>query len=65
MVLQTQDAFDIYLDRLHLLRPIVEGSSSKKQIHVEKIGAHCLFALDETKRLLAILSFQLVSPPVF
>ena len=62
MVLQTQDLFSIYLDQIHLLRSIMEEGSPKKQIHIEKIGSRCLFALDETTRLLAILSCQLVSP---
>lgn len=41
----------------------IESGRFKKRFFLEKIGPDCLFAVDETKRLLAILSSKMVSDP--
>jgi hypothetical protein len=48
------------MDHINNLAHGIETGRPKKRFFLEKIGSHCLFAVDETKRLFALLSAQMV-----
>ncbi|KIM24947.1 hypothetical protein M408DRAFT_331430 [Serendipita vermifera MAFF 305830] len=56
IVLQTDEHLEVYLDQIGSLHTTITSKKSKKQINVSRVGVDCILAVDEAKRLLAILS---------
>ena len=46
----------IYVESLSRIDDAIQRQSSAKLFHRDKIGETCLFALDESKRMLAVYS---------
>ncbi|KZT12602.1 uncharacterized protein LAESUDRAFT_808190 [Laetiporus sulphureus 93-53] len=53
----------IFLETPDTLNGALNRSACKRKLHREKIGGSCLFAFDETKRMLAILSADISEIP--
>lgn len=61
MVLQTDEHLHVYLDHMNTLGAAIEFKRHKKQMYSSRVGQECTFAVDEAKRLFAILSCHSVS----
>lgn len=61
VIIQTNEHLKVYLDQINTLGSGIEADRPKKQILISRIGEDCVFALDETRRLLAILTCHSVS----
>ena len=46
----------IYVESLSHIDAVIQKRSFARQLHRDKIGEICLFALDESKRMLAVYS---------
>ena len=62
----------IYFESLSHIDAAIQRRSFTRLLHKDKIGETCLFALDESKRMLAVYSsarvrhlFRLYSPPLY
>ncbi len=55
----------ILLERLNYIDVAIQSRSFKKVFHQDKIGHTCLFALDESKRMLAVYASARVCPCFF
>ncbi|KZT12556.1 uncharacterized protein LAESUDRAFT_753628 [Laetiporus sulphureus 93-53] len=49
-------AIKTFLEASHTMQGALSRSSYKKILHREKVGSNCMFAFDEQKRMLAVLS---------
>jgi hypothetical protein len=61
VILNDGPYFKLYMDHVNQLAHIIDADRPLKRFHRERIGDHCLFALDETKRLFVMLSMESVS----
>ena len=52
----------IFLDSLSRIDSVIQSRSYSKYFHKDEVGKMCLFALDESKRLLAVCATSRVGP---
>jgi hypothetical protein len=52
----------IYLDKLSHINAAIKNKLHAKVFHEDKIGQTCLFAFDESKRMLAVYASSRVCP---
>lgn len=61
VILEASGKLEIYFDTLNAIGNSIKHRQPKKKFDLEKVGTESLSALDEGKRLLAILSRKEVS----
>ena len=55
----------IFLNKLSRIDAAIKNKSFAKFFHQDKIGETCIFAFDESKRMLAVYASARVCPCVF
>ena len=55
----------IFLNKLSRIDAAIKNKSFAKFFHQDKIGETCIFAFDESKRMLAVYASARVCPRVF
>ncbi len=55
-LVNSQGNIEIYLDSLSHINVAIQKGSHVKHFHRDKIGETCIFALEESKRMLAVYS---------
>jgi hypothetical protein len=54
VAVESDNFLKMYLDKIGSMEAVISGDKSKR-VHLEKIGYGSLFAIDETKKLIAML----------
>ena len=58
VAVETQSSIEIYLETINNLAPAIENEKPTKRFYLEKIGKNTLFAVDESKKRLVLVSIQ-------
>jgi hypothetical protein len=58
VAVETTNSIEIYLETINNLAPAIENEKPTKRFYLEKIGKFSLFAVDETKKRLVLVSIQ-------
>jgi hypothetical protein len=61
-LVDSQGNVKIYLDKLSHIDAAIKNKSHVKLLHQDQIGQTCLFAFDESKRMLAVYTSARVCP---
>lgn len=61
-VIEHQDSLHVYLETVNGLSASIASEKPVKKFFLEKMGKECLFAVDEGKRLMVVLSMSKESP---